>query len=329
VTLASFISKQFIDVIEWNEPQDGILSYRYPMRDLEIQNGGQLTVSESQIAAFVNEGKIADVFGPGLHTLNTRNLPILTDLLNWDKDFESPFKSEVYFFSTRQQMDQKWGTAEPITIRDNEFGAVRLRCFGIYSYRIADPRQFFNQVSGTRGVYFAEDLDGQLRNTILAHITDGFANSNVAFLDLAANQTRLAAQISEGLKPVFAALGLELTQFVVENISMPEELAKVLDQRIGMKMVGDMGRYTQYAAAESLDLAAANTGGGAGVGMGLGAGAAVAQVLAANLRTPIVGTAAPAGETEVSTAEGTKFCIECGHAIAARAKFCAECGKPQ
>jgi membrane protease subunit (stomatin/prohibitin family) len=281
------------------------------------------------MAAFVNEGKIADVFGPGLHTLNTRNLPILTDLLNWDKDFESPFKSEIYFFSTRQQMDQKWGTAEPITIRDNEFGAVRLRCFGIYSYRIADPRQFFNQVSGTRGVYFAEDLDGQLRNTILAHIADGFANSNVAFLDLAANQTRLAAQISEGLRPVFAALGLELTQFVVENISMPEELAKALDQRIGMKVVGDMGRYTQYAAAESLDLAAANTGGGAGVGMGLGAGAAVAQVLAANLRTPIVGTAAPAGETEVSTAEGTKFCIECGHAIAARAKFCAECGKPQ
>ena len=328
MTLASFISKQFIDVIEWNEPQDGILSYRYPMRDLEIQNGGQLTVSESQMAAFVNEGKIADVLGPGLHTLNTRNLPILTDLLNWDKDFESPFKSEVYFFSTRQQMDQKWGTAAPITIRDNEFGAVRLRCFGIYSYRIADPRLFFNQVSGTRGVYFAEDLDGQLRNTILAHITDGFANSNVAFLDLAANQTKLAAQINAGLKPVFSALGLELTQFVVENVSMPEELAKVLDQRIGMKMVGDMGRYTQYAAAESLDLAAANTGGGAGVGMGLGAGAAVAQVLATSLRTSAVGTLVPT-PVAVSTAEGTKFCIECGEAIPSRAKFCADCGKQQ
>jgi membrane protease subunit (stomatin/prohibitin family) len=328
VTLASFIGKQFIDVIEWNEPQDGILSYRYPMRDLEIQNGGQLTVSESQLAAFVNEGKIADVFGPGLHTLNTRNLPILTDLLNWDKDFESPFKSEVYFFSTRQQMDQKWGTATPITIRDTEFGAVRLRCFGIYSYRIADPPLFFNQVSGTRGVYFAEDIEGQLRNTILAQITDGFANSNVAFLDLAANQTKLAAQISDGLKPVFAVLGLELTQFVVENISLPEELAKVLDQRIGMKMVGDMSRYTQYAAAESLDLAAANTGGGAGVGMGLGAGAAVAQVLATSLRTPVVGTLVQSAN-EVSTAEGTKFCIECGKAIPVRAKFCADCGKAQ
>jgi len=328
VTLADFIGKQFIDVIEWNEPQDGILSYRYPMRDLEIQNGGQLTVSESQQAAFVNEGKIADVFGPGLHTLNTRNLPILTDLLNWDKDFESPFKSEVYFFSTRQQLDQKWGTATPITIRDNEFGAVRLRCFGIYSYRIADPRLFFNQVSGTRGVYLAQDLEGQLRNTILAHITDGFANSNVAFLDLAANQTKLATQISQGLSPVFAALGLELTQFVVENISLPEELAKVLDQRIGMKMVGDMGNYTIYAAAESLDLAAANTGGGAGVGMGLGAGAAVAQVLASSLRSPVVGMLVPSSN-EVSTAEGTKFCIECGKPIPVRAKFCADCGKAQ
>jgi len=289
---------------------------------------GQLTVSESQQAAFVNEGKIADVFGPGLHTLNTRNLPILTDLLNWDKDFESPFKSEVYFFSTRQQLDQKWGTATPITIRDNEFGAVRLRCFGIYSYRIADPRLFFNQVSGTRGVYLAQDLEGQLRNTILAHITDGFANSNVAFLDLAANQTKLATQISQGLSPVFAALGLELTQFVVENISLPEELAKVLDQRIGMKMVGDMGNYTRYAAAESLDLAAANTGGGAGVGMGLGAGAAVAQVLASSLRSPVVGMLVPSSN-EVSTAEGTKFCIECGKPIPVRAKFCADCGKAQ
>ena len=128
MTLISFLAKQFIDVIEWNEPEDGILAYRYPMQDLEIQNGGQLTVSESQMAAFVNEGKIADVFGPGLHTLNTRNLPLLTDLMNWDKDFESPFKSEVYFFSTRLQIDQKWGTATPITIRDKEFGAVRLRC---------------------------------------------------------------------------------------------------------------------------------------------------------------------------------------------------------
>ncbi len=329
MTLIDFLAKQFIDVIEWNEPQDGILSYRYPMRDLEIQTGGQLTVSESQVAAFVNEGKIADIFGPGLHTLNTRNLPILTDLMNWDKDFESPFKSEVYFFSTRLQMDQKWGTATPITIRDQEFGAVRLRCFGIYSYRIADPRVFFNQVSGTRDVYFSADLEGQLRDTILAHMTGAFANSNLPFLDLAANQAMLAGLISEKVKPVFAALGLELNQFVVENVSLPDELAKVLDQRIGMGMVGDVGRYTQYTAAESLDLAAAKTGGGAGVGMGLGAGAAVAQVLATSLRQPGAAPGMAAAAPEAPVSADTKFCIDCGKPIPARAKFCAECGKPQ
>jgi membrane protease subunit (stomatin/prohibitin family) len=327
VSLISFLAKQFIGVVEWNEPQGGILAYRYPMQDLEIQNGGQLTVRESEAAAFVNEGKIADIFGPGLHTLNTRNLPVLTDLMNWDKDFESPFKSEVYFFSTRQQIDQKWGTATPITIRDKEFGAVRLRCFGIYSYRIADPKVFFNQVSGTRECYFAADLEGQLRDTILATIALSLANSNVAFLDLTAHQSVLAENVSAEIKPVFAALGLELTQFVVENVSLPEELAKILDQRIGMSMVGDLSRYTQFAAAESLDLAAANTAGGAGIGMGLGAGAAVAEVLASTLRS-----SAPAAATAfVAPAEATnsKFCIDCGKPIAARAKFCAECGQPQ
>ena len=279
------------------------------------------------MAAFVNEGKIADVFGPGLYMLNTRNLPILTSLMNWDKAFESPFKSEVYFFSTRLQIDQKWGTATPITIRDREFGAVRLRCFGIYSYRIADPRVFFNQVSGTRDVYFSADLEGQLRDTILAHMTGAFATSSVPFLDLAANQAALAEKIGEKVRPSFTALGLELNQFVVENVSLPEELAKVLDQRIGMGMVGDVGRYTQYAAAESLGVAAANTGGGAGVGMGLGAGAAVAQVLAASLKSSAPASVAAA--VSASTAVDTKFCIECGKPIPARARFCAECGRPQ
>ena len=329
MSLISFLAKQFIGVIEWNEPQDGILAYRYPMQDLEIQNGGQLTVSESQVAAFVNEGRIADVFGPGLHTLNTRNLPLLTDLMNWDKDFESPFKSEVYFFSTRLQIDQKWGTATPITIRDQEFGAVRLRCFGIYSYRIADPRLFFRQISGTRECYFAADLEGQLRDSILANITSIFANSGLPFLDLTANQTLLAGKIVEQVKPAFATYGLELNQFVVENISLPDELTKVLDQRIGMQMVGDVGRYTQYAAAESLDLAAANTGGGAGVGMGLGAGAAVAQVLASSLKAPAAPAAPAAVVAPAPVAADSKFCIDCGKQIPARSKFCAECGQPQ
>jgi membrane protease subunit (stomatin/prohibitin family) len=326
MTLRQFLGKQFIDVLQWNEPEDGILAYRYPILDMEIQTGGQLTVRESQMAAFVNEGRIADIFVPGLYTLTTRNLPLLTDLKNWDKDFQSPFKSDVYFFSTRLQIDQKWGTATPITIRDQEFGAVRVRCYGIYSYRIVDPRTFFTQISGTRETYFVNDLEGQLRNTIVGRMSEIFANSDISFLDMTANQAVLGDKIVQLMKPTFAALGLELNQFVVENISLPEELQKLLDQRIGMKMVGDLGSYTQFAAAQAMGTAAANPGGAAGLGMGLGAGAAVAQVMQTSLKsapTESSATSVPSSATE------TKFCIECGKSIPARARFCAECGKPQ
>src|SRR5579871_1816902 len=196
----SFLSKQFIDVIQWTEPQDGILAYRFPMQDMEIQNGGKLTVRESQMAAFVNEGRVADIFGPGLYTLTTQTLPILTYLMNWDKKFQSPFKSDVYFFSTRIQTNQRWGTATPITIRDKEFGAVRLRGYGIYSWHVFDPKTFHQKVSGTRETYYTGDIEGQLRNTIIGRMTDTFAQSSVPFLDMAANQVELASHIAEGLK---------------------------------------------------------------------------------------------------------------------------------
>src|SRR5574341_973209 len=168
--LKDFLKKQFIDVIQWTEPEDGILANHFPMRDMEIQNGARLTVRESQMAAFVNEGRMADVFGPGLYTLNTQTLPLLTNLMNWDKLFQSPFKSDVYFFSTRLQVNQRWGTANPISIRDKEFGAVRLRAYGIYSYRVSDPRTFHTKVSGTREIYRVAELEGQLRNPIVGRI---------------------------------------------------------------------------------------------------------------------------------------------------------------
>src|ERR1700685_8632 len=213
----SFLSKQFIDVIQWTEPEDGILAYRYPMEDMEIQNGGKPTARDSQLAIFVNEGRIADVFAPGLYTLNTNTLPILTYLMNWDKAFKSPFKSDVYYFSTRLQTNQRWGTATPITIRDKEFGAVRVRGYGIYAYKIADPKVFYQKVSGTRDIYGVPDLEGQLRNTIVARMTDSFAQSSVPFLDMAANQAALGQKIIETVKPSFAELGLSLASFVVEN----------------------------------------------------------------------------------------------------------------
>ena len=169
MALMDFIKKQFIDVIHWTEEGDGVLAYRYPMQDFEIQNGAQLTVRDSQICVFVNEGQVADVFGPGLYTLNTQTLPILTNLKNWDKLFDSPFKSDVYFFSTRLQLDRKWGTPNPITIRDKDFGMVRMRAFGIYSYKLKDPGLFYKEISGTRDTYFVDDLDDEgqvLRKTL-------------------------------------------------------------------------------------------------------------------------------------------------------------------
>src|SRR5436190_444026 len=224
MSIRSFLSKQFIDVIQWTESEDGVLAYRYPMQDMEIQNGGKLTVRESQMAAFVNEGRVADIFSPGLYTLNTQTLPILTNLMNWDKAFQSPFKSDVYFFSTRLQTDQHWGTPNPITIRDKEFGAVRLRAFGIYTYHIVDAKVFYSKVSGTRDVYGVPDLEGQLRNTIVGRISDTFANSQLPFLDMAANQVALSDKIAEQLKPGFTQFGLSLDNFVVENLSLPDEL---------------------------------------------------------------------------------------------------------
>jgi membrane protease subunit (stomatin/prohibitin family) len=334
--LRDFIAKQFIDVIDWVEPEDGILAYRYPMQDREIQNGGKLTVRASQLAVFVNEGKLADAFGPGLYTLNTQTLPILTYLKNWDKAFQSPFKSDVYFFSSRIQTDQHWGTQNPITIRDKEFGAIRLRGFGIYSYHINDAKAFYTKISGTRDEYRVADLEGQLRNTIVAKMTDAFAASQVPFLDMAANQASLGDKIKEAMNPAFADYGLELDTFVVENLSLPDELQKVLDQRISMNVLGDMGRYTQYQVAQSIPIAAANEGGGAvGIGAGLGAGVAIGQSMMDAIKQSSAGsppapsaTAAPAPTSGAPSAE-TKFCQECGKSIPRSSKFCPECGKPQ
>jgi len=327
----SFLSKQFIDVIQWTEPEEGILAYRYPMEDMEIQNGGKLTVRESQMAIFVNEGRIADVFGPGLYTLTTQTLPILTYILNWDKAFKSPFKSDVYYFSTRVETDQRWGTATPITIRDKEFGAVRVRGYGIYAYKIADPKIFHQKISGTRDIYRVADLEGQLRNTIVARMTDTFAQSQVPFLDMAANQQALGEKIATNLKPSFADFGLSLETFVVENLSLPDELQKILDQRISMNMIGDLSKYTQFEVAQSVPIAAANEGGGgvAGVGVGLGAGIALGQTVVNAMRPgePTGGPAAPAAPA--TPAAETKFCINCGKPIPKGAKFCPECGGAQ
>lgn len=334
MALGDFFKKQFIDVVHWTEPENGILAWRFPMQDMEIQNGAKLTVRESQMAAFVNEGRMADVFGPGLYTLGTQTLPVLTNLMNWDKLFQSPFKSDVYFFSTRLQLNQKWGTAMPVTVRDKDFGAVRLRAFGVYSWRISDPRAFHTKVSGTRDLFRVEEMDGQLRTLIVGRMSDAFAESQVPFLDMAANQVELGQKIQEALKPYFTELGLALDTFVVENLSLPEELQKRLDERIGMNMVGDMGRYTQFQVAQSMPIAAANEGGGnAALGAQLGAGVAMAQAMMGAVQQgmhpqPVAPAAAPP-VAPAGPAKDAKFCIECGSSMPARAKFCPGCGTAQ
>jgi membrane protease subunit (stomatin/prohibitin family) len=307
MALMDFIKKQFIDILEWTESGDGTLAWRFPMTDREIQNGASLTVRESQMAIFVNEGKVADVFGPGTYKLSTQTLPVLTYLKNWDKLFESPFKSDVYFFSTRQQIDQRWGTTQPVTIRDKDFGAVRLRAFGNYAFRVTDPKLFHTEISGTRDSYSVMEVEGQLRGLMLQHISDAVASSGVAFLDLAANQIAFAKALMDAVAPSFTALGLKLESVTMQSVSLPEELQKILDQKIGMGMVGgDMGKFMQYQTAQAIPkFAEGGAGGGSGIAgdaMGLGAGVALGQVMAQQLgqglqggAAAIAGAAAPAG----------------------------------
>jgi membrane protease subunit (stomatin/prohibitin family) len=302
MALMDFIKKQFIDILQWTEEGDGTLAWRFPMQEMEIQNGASLTVRESQLALFVNEGTVADVFTPGMYKLTTQTLPVLTYLKNWDKLFESPFKSDLYFFSTRTQLDQKWGTPNPITIRDKEFGIVRMRAFGIYSYHLSDAKTFYQKISGTRAAYSREELEGQLRNTMVAGMTDLFGESGVPFIDMAANQDEFGKAMFAKAQPMFADFGLTLDSLVVQNVSLPEELQKVLDQKIGMNMIGDMGRFTQYQVANAIPEAAKNEGGMAGMGVGIGAGVGMGQVMGQAMASAMQPGAAAAGSSAAAPA---------------------------
>lgn len=278
--IMSFIRKQFIDVIQWESPDEHTLVWRFPIADQEIQNGASLTVRESQMALFVDEGRTADVFSAGRYTLNTQTLPVLTNLKNWDKLFQSPFKSDVYFFNTRQQIGKRWGTAQPVTVRDADFGVVQLRSFGMYSYRIADPAQFFKEISGVVESYTGEQLEAQLKNIAMTQLAAAFGTSGVPFLDMAANQVLLSQKMTELLKPEFAKLGLALENFTVESITLPENVQQALDARMSMNVIGDMSRYMQYQTATAIPMAAQNEGGMAGMGVGMGAGVAFGQAMA-------------------------------------------------
>jgi membrane protease subunit (stomatin/prohibitin family) len=266
------ITTQFIEIIEWIDDDHQTLVWRFPVRAQEIKNGAKLIVREGQSALFVNEGKLADVFGAGTYTLTTQNLPILATLKGWKYGFNSPFKAEVYFVNTTQLTDLKWGTQNPIMIRDPEFGPMRLRAFGIFAIQIADPAKFLRQVAGTDSKFEVDEILGQLKRTLVARFTSALGSARIPALDLAGNYDEIGKKVVPAIRADFEDMGLNMTKFVVENISLPPAVEKVLDTRSEMSILGNMGQYAQYQMANAIPDAARTPNSMAGAGMGLAAG---------------------------------------------------------
>lgn len=268
---------EFVDVIEWLDDTNDTMVYRFERYGNEIKYGAMLTVRESQTAVLISEGRIADFYEPGLYELETRNMPLLTTLENWQKGFNSPFKAEVYFFNMRRFTDLKWGTKNPLMLRDREFGPLRLRAFGTYSVRITEPLTFIKEVTGTDGLFQTDEISNQLRNLIMSKFASILGESGIPVLDMAANYDDLSQYVSEKIAPEFQQYGLEVLHLLVENISLPPEVEKALDKRTSMGIIGDLKRYTQMQAADAMQSAAENPSGGANEGIGMGMGFAVAQ----------------------------------------------------
>jgi membrane protease subunit (stomatin/prohibitin family) len=313
------IRSQFIEVIEWLDDSGNTLLYRFPVKGQEIKNGAQLTVRESQAAVFVFQGQIADVFGPGLHSIDGGNTPILTKLGAWKFGFNSPFKAEVYFVNTKQFTDLKWGTPNPVMMRDTDFGMVRLRAFGIYSIRVDDPRALIKEVAGTNARFVTEDIEGQLKRTLVSGFSDALAESKIAALDLASNYDELSKFTRNKLIDDFKAFGLDLTKFVIENISLPQEVEAAMDKRTSMGVIGDVNRYAQFQAADAMRDAAQNPSGGASTGAGLGAGFAIGNAMAGAMTNAMNQGKADSGGAKIG-------CPKCGASNSAGGKFCNECG---
>lgn len=281
---------EFVDVIEWIDNSENTMVHRFERYDNEIKYGAMLTVRESQTAILVNEGRVADCYQPGLYELETSNMPVLTKLNSWAHGFESPFKAEVYFFSMRRFTNLKWGTKNPVMLRDKEFGPLRLRAFGTYVFRIADPLSFIKEIVGTDGHFYTEKISLQLRNLIVSSFSNIIGEADIPILDLAANYDDLSAFITQKIKLEFAAYGLELEQLLIENISLPPKVEEALDKRSSIGIVGDMRKYSQFQAAEAMEAAANNPSGAANEGIGMGMGFAVAREMSQTLNQPEAST---------------------------------------
>ncbi|GAB4278743.1 MAG: SPFH domain-containing protein [Marinilabiliales bacterium] len=276
--LLNKIKGEFIDIIEWLDPSNDTLVHRFERYQNEIKMGAKLTVRESQVAVFINEGQIADVYQPGMYTLSTENMPILSTLKGWKYGFNSPFKAEVYFVNTRKFTDNKWGTPNPVMLRDPEFGPIRIRAFGTYEFRVKDAATFIKDIVGTDGSFTTDQISNQLRNIIITRFTDAIGEAKIPILDMAANYDEVSKIVGDKIISEYADYGLEMTKFLISNISLPPNVEEALDKRSSMGIIGDMNKYTQYSTAEAMQAAANNPsgGGGAAEGMGLGMGFAMA-----------------------------------------------------
>ncbi len=276
-----FLTGEFIDVIHWTDKTRDTMVWRFEREDHEIKYGAKLTVREGQAAVFVHEGQLADVFTPGLYMLETNNMPIMTTLQHWDHGFQSPFKSEIYFVNTTRFANLKWGTKNPIMVRDPEFGPTRLRAFGTYAVKVADPALFLREIVGTDGEFTMDEISYQIRNIIVQEFSRVIAQSGIPVLDMAANTADLGKLIAAAIDPTMKQYGLTIPELYIENISLPPAVEEALDKRTSMGLAGDLGKFTQYSAAEAMTSAASNpAGGGMAAGLGAGMGMAMASQMA-------------------------------------------------
>jgi membrane protease subunit (stomatin/prohibitin family) len=286
------VKGQFIDIVEFLDDSRDTIVWRFPRQGNEIKMGAQLVCREGQAAVFENEGKIADVYQPGTYTLETQNMPILSDLKGWKYGFNSPFKAEVYFVGTRLYTDMKWGTQEPVTIRDAEFGMVRLRAFGTFALKVTDPAALLRQLVGTDPNFTTEEVQDFLREKMVSEVGTALASSGVPMLDLAANQQKISETLAGTLTTAFADMGVSIPKFVIQNISLPPEVSAMLDKRTEMGVLGNLDQFTKFQAASAITEAAQNPGGIAGAGVGLGAGLAMGQQVAAAMAPAVAAPAA-------------------------------------
>jgi len=351
------IGKNLLKVIEWSDNSQTTMAYKFPVEDrYAIMKNSQLIVRESQVAVFVKEGRIAEIFGPGRYKLeDIKNIPILTNLMNWKYGWETPYTGDVYFVNTKQFISQKWGTTNPVMMRDKDFGMIRIRGFGTYSFKVVDPKTFLTELFGSSSLYTTAYVTDQLKRIIVSKIVDAIGESGIPALDIAANYNELGEITKRFVTPDFNQYGMEICSLIIENISLPPEVEKTMDTRTSMGVLGDMGRYTQYQAANAIGDAAKNSGGMAGSAMGMGAGFTMGKVMAdafagmamssnnnaqQNNSTPSqsagiicsnCGQTAPAGSlfcgkcgTKLQT---TKFCPACGAQVNGGDSFCGKCGK--